>query len=321
MIATVTLNPAIDQTVFVDDLRVGSVNRGTASAVHAGGKGVNVAAVLADYGLPVTATGLLGGDNPTLFEELFARKGIRDEFIRIPGATRTAIKLVDRKAGQITEINLPGLTPDPTALDHLRDRLETLSATCRWIVLAGNLPPGVPVDWYATTIRRLRAHGCRVALDTSHAALAAGVRAGPTLIKPNLEELSHLTGTALVELPAIAAAGRALLAHGIELVVVSLGVRGALLIDRQHTLLATPPAVNVVSTVGAGDALLAGLIAGQVAQLDLAACARLGTAFALAVITRVDAHLPDPATLEAYQAQVSVHALESWTAREVSPAE
>ncbi|WP_029214570.1 1-phosphofructokinase [Kallotenue papyrolyticum] len=310
MIVTVTLNPAIDQTIFVEGLQLGAVNRGTAQLLNAGGKGVNVAAVLADYGLPVAVTGLLGSDNPAPFEQLFARNGMRDHFVRIPGATRSAIKLIDRHAGLTTEINLPGLAPSPAALEELEQRLETLSVASHWCVLSGNLPPGVPDDWYARIIARLRARGCRVALDTSQAALAAGVRAAPTLVKPNLDELRHLTGAALSELPEIVAAGRALLRHGIELVAISLGADGALLIDRQQCLIARPPRVEVVSPVGAGDALLAGLIAGQVTGLDLAARARLATAFALGVITRVGAQLPDRATLHAYQCQVSVAALE-----------
>lgn len=309
MIVTVTLNPAIDQTVFVDRLQLGTLNRGTALHYNAGGKGVNVGVALAAYGLPVTVTGLLGSDNPSLFEELFARYAIHDYFVRIPGATRTAIKLIDHQAGLTTEINLPGLEPPPAALEELEQRLETLSSASRWCVLSGNLPPGVPTDWYARLIPRLRARGCQVALDTSQAALAAGVRAGPTLVKPNLDELRQLTGASLTSLPAIAAAGRALLEYGVELAVISLGADGALLIDQQHSLIARPPHVEVVSPVGAGDALLAGLIAGRLNGLDLAACARLGTAFAVSVITRVGAGLPERRVLESYQHQISVQPL------------
>ncbi len=144
-----------------------------------------------------------------------------------------------------------------------------------------------------------------MALDTSGEALREGVRAGPTVVKPNVDELQQLTGQSLADEAAIEQAARQLLGD-IRLVVISMGERGALFVDAATTLIATPPQVQVKSTVGAGDAMVAGLIAGQVQGLSLSDCARLATAFSLGAITYAGHNLPAPEVLQAYVQQVSV---------------
>lgn len=308
-IATITLNPAIDQTVLVDNFAPNTVNRAQSLQLDAGGKGVNVASFLADYGLSVAVTGFLGRDNPQVFEQHFVHKNIDDHFVRIPGLTRTGIKVVDHAQQQTTDINLPGLTPTEAELDQLHEKINSLALDCDCFVLAGKLPPGVPDTIYADLIRRLKVQGKRVVLDTSQAALREGVQAGPTIIKPNIDELQQLVERPLNDLPEIVAAARQLLSSGIKLVVVSMGERGALFVDRRNSLVAVPPRVEVQSTVGAGDAMVAGLIAGQTQALSLAECARLATAFSVGTITRIGAHLPPLDILESYRQQVTTQEL------------
>jgi 1-phosphofructokinase len=309
-IVTITLNPAIDQTVFVDDFRLDTVNRGQSMQFDAGGKGVNVASFLADYGLKVTVTGLLGAENAAIFERHFAAKGIIDRFVRVPGATRIGVKIVDPRGRQTTDINMPGEQPTPEAISALLTTIDGLSETHDWFVLAGNLRPGLPPTIYADIVARLRSHGRRVALDASGAGLAAGVTAGPTIVKPNIDELQQLVGEALADDVAVERAARSLLGHGVQTVIISMGARGALFLDANTTLLATPPAVTVASTVGAGDAMVAGTIAGLSQGLSLAASARLATAFSLGAITRVGAHLPARPELDAFQAGVAIQVLD-----------
>lgn len=310
-VATVTLNPAIDQTVAVDNFRTNTVNRGRAMQFDAGGKGVNVASFLADHGLTVGVTGFLGRENAEIFEQFFADKRIDDQFIRIPGRTRIGVKIVDEVNQQTTDINMPGQSPTAEALNELLTGIERMAATYDWFVLAGNLPPEVPPTIYATIIKRLAARGTPVALDTSADALRHGVQAGPTLLKPNIDELQQLVGHTISDEAGIAQAARELLGQGIRLVVVSMGERGALFVDAHTALVAVPPAVQVKSTVGAGDAMVAGLVTGQVRGLDLATCARLATAFSVGTITRVGAHLPPDEEIQAYAARVSVRPLEN----------
>lgn len=308
-IATVTLNPAIDQTVRVDHFRLDTVNYAQSMQFDAGGKGINVASFLADAGLTPTVTGFLGQDNVGIFEQFFAQKQIDDQFIRIPGSTRIGVKLVDEANQQTTDINMPGLPPPPEAVDTLFETIERLTASCDWFVLSGTLPPGIPATIYATLIAQLKRHGKQVVLDTSRDALRDGVLAGPTIVKPNVDELQHLTGQSLIGEVALEQAARQLLDGGIQLVVISMGERGALFVDPAATLVALPPAVPVKSTVGAGDAMVAGLITGKVRGLNLSDCARLATAFSLGAITSAGHNLPAPETIQAFFQQVTVHLL------------
>ncbi len=304
-IATVTLNPAIDMTVRVDAFQANTVNRGQTMQFDAGGKGVNVASFLADYGHATAVTGFLGQENADIFEQLFARKGIDDRFVRIPGSTRIGVKIVDEANQQTTDINMPGLLPTTEAMNTLLETIEGLAASYDWFALSGNLPPGVPAAIYATIVTQLKRRGKQVVLDTSGEALREGAWAGPTIVKPNVDELQQLTGQSLADEAAIEQAARQLLGD-IQLVVISMGERGALFVDAATTLIAIPPPVLVKSTVGAGDAMVAGLIAGQVQGLSLSDCARLATAFSLGAITYAGHNLPAPEVLQAYVQQVSV---------------
>jgi 1-phosphofructokinase len=305
-IATVTLNPAIDQTVRVDHFRPNTVNYAQTMLFDAGGKGVNVASFLADAGFTTAVTGFLGQDNASIFEQYFAHKSIEDRFVRIPGSTRTGVKIVDEANQQTTDINMPGIAPPVEALDALRKTIEGLAATCDWFVLSGTLPPEVATTTYATLITQLKGYGKQVALDTSRDALREGVLAVPTIVKPNVDELRQLTGQALTDEVAIGQAARQLLDGGIRLVVISMGERGAMFVDAASTLIATPPPVMIKSTVGAGDAMVAGLIAGQAQGLSLPDSARLATAFSLGAITGVGHNLPAPEIVQGYARQVTV---------------
>ena len=173
-IATVTLNPAIDQTVRVDNFRSNRVNRAQEIRFDASGKGVNVASFLADYGYDIAVTGYLGQANVDIFEQFFASKGIDDCFVRIPGNTRINVKVVDEVNQQTTDINMPGQAPPQEAMNTLLETIEQLANSCEWFVLSGSLPPHVPTTIYATIIAQLKRQKKRIILDTSGArAIAA----------------------------------------------------------------------------------------------------------------------------------------------------
>ncbi|KQP03302.1 1-phosphofructokinase [Methylobacterium sp. Leaf93] len=310
-IVTVTLNPAIDQTVTLDALTPGHVHRARAVRSDAGGKGVNVASCLADWGLKVSATGILGSDNATPFEALFARKGIDDRFAWIPGETRTNLKLLDAATNDTTDINLPGLAATSGALDTIRAVLRQVATEGSLVVLAGSLPGGLGVETYAALTQLLTARGVRVVLDVSGPALTAALASDhlPEVIKPNRQELADWAGRPLETLPEVVATARGLVARGIPLVVVSLGGDGALFVTRDEALLAHPPPTEVSSTVGAGDALVAGLVAGLHAGLPLAETARLALAFAAGKLTLPGANLPSRGTILAIVETVRVETM------------
>lgn len=237
-IVTVTLNPAIDMTVGLERLERGRVNIGRSVTQQAGGKGVNVAACLADWQVPVIATGLLGDANAELFEALFARKGVVDGFCRVPGTNRTNIKISDQADGQTTDINLPGIDATPADFDALCERIDALSDIAG-AALCGSLAGGLPPDAYVTLLARLNRRRVPTLVDTSGTPLARVLAAPrdalPTAIKPNRHELELWAGTSLPTLAETADVARAIHARGVAQVIVSLGEDGALFeIGRAH---------------------------------------------------------------------------------------
>lgn len=208
-ILTLTLNPALDLTVELARLEPGQVNRSDAMHAHAAGKGVNVAQVLADLGHTLTVSGFLGEDNAQVFETLFAQRGFVDAFIRVPGETRSNIKLAEQD-GRITDLNGPGPMVDAAAQQALLARLEQIAPGHDVVVVAGSLPRGVSPQWLQALIARMKALGLNVALDTSGEALRVALAAGPWLIKPNTEELADALGCEVVSETAQAQAAQRL---------------------------------------------------------------------------------------------------------------
>lgn len=282
-IVTVTLNPAIDRTVTIPNFTAGVVNRVETVRSNPGGKGVNVASSLADAGHRVAVTGFLGRENTASFEALFAEKKIADQFIRIAGQTRVGIKVVDPVLNQTTDINFPGPAASPADIEALAQQIAALDADC--FVLAGSLPPGVAPTIYRDLVTALRFRGKRVVLDASGEPLRLALKAKPHLFKPNIHELGELLGETISGEQAVIAAARKLIATGIEQVVVSMGRDGACFVTANEVLIARPPDVEVRSTVGAGDAMVAGIVSAQARRLTLAETARIATAFSVRAIT------------------------------------
>ena len=307
-ILTLTLNPALDLTVRLQSLQPGALNRSLGQSSHAAGKGLNVAQVLADLGHKVTVGGFLGAVNAGPFEALFARRGFIDAFVRVPGETRSNIKLAEQD-GPITDLNGPGPQVEARHQAELLERLEQIAAGHDAVVVAGSLPLGVSPEWFAGLLRRLKALGLPLVLDSSGAALRAGLAVGPWLIKPNAEELAEAC-----ELPSetgaeLHAAALRLRQQGVEHVLLSRGAEGVSWFGPDIALQAQPPRVEVVSTVGAGDSLLAatlhGLLAGWSAERSL----RLATAIAAQAVTQIGFGIHDREQLARLEAGVTVASL------------
>lgn len=305
-IATVSLNPAIDQTALIPNFTAGAVNRVEREQSDAGGKGVNVASFLAHFGFPVAVTGFLGEANIQPFVRLFAEKGIVDRFIRVPGRTRVNVKIVDAVQDRVTDINFPGLTVGPGDLERLTAEIDGFADGTDWFVLSGSVPAGLPEAVYADLVAHLKRRGKTVVLDASGPPFAAAIQVRPDIIKPNIEELQELVGHPLGSEAEIADAARALVSRGIGLVVVSMGPRGALFVESDAALLAVPPSITVKSTVGAGDAMVAGIVTATLRGLTPADRARLATAFSLGALGEIGPRLPAPATIESLMRAVHV---------------
>jgi 1-phosphofructokinase len=283
-IVTMTLNPALDRTIYMPRFLTGQVNRASSERTDPGGKGINVARAVKALGQDVVVTGFLGQDNIELFTECFQKNKIEEAFIRIQGSTRVNLKIVDEENSQVTEINFPGMTPNKNDLFQVEEKIYSLAQECEWIVLSGNLPANMPKDIYGDFIRKLKQKDCKVILDTSGEALQAGILAGPYAIKPNIDELSMLLGHKISIENGLAEGIEYLREAGISLIVVSMGQNGALAVKGQEQILVKPPAVTVNSTVGAGDAMVAGLAVGLARGLDLSETMRLSSAAAAAAV-------------------------------------
>lgn len=303
-VVTVTLNPAVDLTVTIDNFRAGAVNRVSQGYSSPGGKGVNVAAALADNGHQVAAAGFIGKENGALFEQLFREKKIADHFVRIAGATRFGLKIVDSIRKETTDINFPGLHGTNADFEEFNHVLGGLEA--EWFVLAGSLPPGFSPSHYENLIRSLKKRGKKVALDASGEALGSALAARPSFIKPNVFELEMLLGKPFHDSSQILEAARLLLSRGIETVAVSMGEKGACFASGEEFVLAVPPKIKVLSTVGAGDAMVAGFISAKLSGLNLAEAARRATAFSLDALSHPATGLSSPNAFKRWIPEISI---------------
>ncbi|MCR9548645.1 1-phosphofructokinase [Vibrio antiquarius] len=307
-VVTITLNPALDLTGSVNELNVGSVSLVQQSNLHAAGKGVNVAKVLSDLGADVTVTGFLGKDNPELFHQLFNDINVKNEFVEVEGATRINVKLVEAN-GNVSDINFPGVQVTTDEITRFEETLFRLAKTHDYFVLAGSLPGGVTAEQCAAWIKALHQQGKKVLFDSSKAALKSGIEAHPWLIKPNDEELGDFVGEYLETPEQCQAAAQTLSDKGIENIVVSMGADGVMWLNQGEWLRAQPPRMNVVSTVGAGDTLVAGLCWGHMQLMPKNDLLRFATALSALAVSQVGVGLTSQEELENIKLQTEVSEL------------
>ena len=276
MIYTVTFNPALDYVVWMDALRPGQINRTNSEEIQYGGKGINVSTVLSALGVENVALGFLAGFTGRALEEGLRNRGIRTDFIWLPdGLTRINVKV---KGGDETEINGRGPTVDPVALRALRDKLDRLEAG-DILVISGSVPAALSHDVYEQILARLEDRGIQFVVDTTRDLLESALPYHPFLIKPNNLELGEIFGNTPVTDTEIRHCAAQLQAKGARNVLVSMAGDGSLLVDERgncHRL--GIPKGKVRSSVGAGDSMVAGFLAGWLETGDYAYAQRLGAA-------------------------------------------
>jgi 1-phosphofructokinase len=261
MIVTVTPNPSVDRTVFIDSLRRGAVLRSQRGWSEPSGKGVNVALALARHGCRAAAVLPVGGPGGAHLTEMLRHFGLAYRAVPVAGHVRINVSLVEPD-GTVTKINESGPVLTPAEVEALvATSLEATSGST-WLAGCGSLPGGVEADFYARLVTEGRRHGGRIAVDTSGPSLLEALAAKPDLIKPNRDELAEAVGTRPRTLGEAVEAARELRALGAGAVLASLGADGVLLVDEDGVLHGTARVERVVSTVGAGDALLSGFLAG-----------------------------------------------------------
>ena len=262
MILCVTPNPALDRTMSVPGLRLGEVARATHSFTAAGGKGLNVARVVRGLGGAVLCAGFLGGHSGRLLAGLAEREGLPAAWTWFAGETRTSIILLDPQGGDATVINEPG--PAVTSEDWARLTADVLRAAegSDYVCLSGSLPPGSTAELLAELLRSLVTAGRQVWVDTSGAALAAALAIDAVGIKVNGAEAAEIAGLTIEHPAAALAAAHELRRGASSSIILTLGARGAVLLAEAGGWHAQPPALQVVSSVGSGDAFFAGLVVG-----------------------------------------------------------
>lgn len=297
VIVTVTPNPSVDRTLEVDRVQRGAVVRATGVRTDAGGKGVNVTRALVANGHTSVAVLPLGGGDGDVLSRLLVEAGTPHRAVPTAAVTRSNITLSEPD-GTVTKVNAPGQPLTAAELDALVEATVAALPGAGWLVGCGSLPHGAPADLYATLARRAHAAGVRVAVDTSGPPLAAALAARPDLIKPNLAELVELVGRPLCTVEDVVTAAGELRAAGTGVVLVSLGARGAVLVDGGEPLWALPPHVAARSDVGAGDTLLAGFLAAGLAGAAGPDALRTGVAWAAAAVALPGTSVPGPDAID-----------------------
>lgn len=307
MIYTVTLNPSLDRTLHYAQVQWGAVNRAVSSRLDLSGKGVNISIALRQLGVESVMLGFAAGTFGRALVEGLEAQGYHCAFVEIAGETRSNITLIEDETGRSTKLNEPGPPVTEGDLAALEERLCALLAPGDLVALAGSLPPGAPEDTYARLIAAAHAQGAHVALDTSEAALRAGCRAAPELIKPNEVEAQALLGRPVGR--DLVGALRALRALGPQRVLLSRGAAGAAYCDGEDCWQATPPTITEVNNVGAGDAALAGALYAWAAALAPQEIARWAVAVGTATAQTDGTTFPARAAVQEVYSRVLVERL------------
>ena len=314
MILTVTLNAAIDRTVAVPNFRLGRRHRAVESRTVAGGKGINVARALSLLGRPVIAAGFVGGPTGTRVLEGLHEESVLTDFTRIAAETRINLAVIDPTSGEQTEINERGPAVSPEETKRLFERIGYLAGGAKICVLAGSLPPGAGDDLYARLIDDLGRRGVAVVLDAEGEAMLAGVRAGASMVTPNEREAEELVGQEFAD--------GSDLAQGLQ----RAGPARRRPRPRSPARKAASPRsargrsgaccevhtepLEAVSTVGSGDAFLAGYVAARYEGRSAEECLAYGVACGAESTQHFGAGTVDRNQVERLLGEVAVHDLE-----------
>lgn len=295
-VATITLNPAYDLVGLLPDIHRGDVNLVKTAGLHAAGKGINVAKVLKNLGIDVTVGGFLGKENQDGFQKAFSETGIANRFQVVEGRTRINVKLTEH-TGAVTDFNFSGFSV--TKADWQRFVTDSLSWAGQFdmICVSGSLPQGVDLKDFTQWMLRLREQCMCVIFDSSREAFVAGLKASPWLVKPNHRELEIWAGKPLPTHQDIVDAANQLRQQGIAHVVVSLGEKGAMWVNSSGAWFAKPPECDVISTVGAGDSMVGGLIYGLMMRQTSDHTLRLATAISALAVSQPNVGITDRAQL------------------------
>jgi|YelNatPaOPRAMG01_1025707.scaffolds.fasta_scaffold23302_6 1-phosphofructokinase family hexose kinase len=278
MIATITLNPALDKTVYVRNLTIGDTNRIEKVEIDAGGKGVNASRMLAEMGVETIALGFVGGKTGRFIENLLEEDGIKTDFVHTKAETRTNIGIQDLSGLPPTALNERGGPITTEELAQLKELIGFWMNVTKIAIIAGSIPEGVEPTIYRDLVKVARDAGVQTILDADNEPLRYGLEAHPTVIKPNVDEAERLLGKSLTTLDEIANAAKELASSAVDIAVISMGKNGAVAATQNEVWHAVPPDVVTISTVGSGDSMVAGIALGLADEGNIAKGLTLGCA-------------------------------------------
>lgn len=295
MIYTVTLNPTLDITYVIEEITFGEPVSAQEVLKSPGGKGINVSRALRAMGTDSVAMALIGGYVGDEVLDLLHHEGLILQIVKIKSETRTNVIVLGERDDRELMIRAAGPPVDRAEAERITRLIFQIAEAPEILVLSGSLPPGVSEDIYASMTREGKSRGSKVVIDSKGPPLAAGVSAGPYMIKPNLLEFNALAGRELNDEREIVGFARELNGEGVEVVVVSLGRDGALLVTRDIALRGIVPAISE-DTVGAGDSMVAGLVMGIMDSLPLEGVFKTGLACGVSAVMNRGPGLADPET-------------------------
>ena len=261
MVYTITLNPALDRNIWVEQVRYNDSNRIQKEKRYAAGKGIDVSRVLTAFGIRNKAMGFVGGFDGEEMEGRLLNEGISCDFTKISGETRTNVVIYDMGKESQTIFSASGPQIMPYELMRIIQQVQKLENP-EFVIISGSLPPGVNPEIYYKIMEIARSKGSKIVLDTDGDALKTGIQISPDIIKPNIHELSRLSGKELKDIKQVISSAQTICDQGTGTVLVSMGARGILLAGKKESYLAVPPPVKVVNTIGAGDSAVAGFVFG-----------------------------------------------------------
>jgi 1-phosphofructokinase family hexose kinase len=285
MICTITLNPALDKNVEVQDLIPHATNDVLRGRTDPGGKGINVLRVVKELGQETIALGIIGGETGNEIKNHLENRGIQTDFVVTDQPTRTNIIITDIDDPPPTELNEPGAEISNDIIEKVEDTIRSNAENCRLFVLAGSLPEGCPGNTYNRLISVVREFNCKAVLDTRDEALKEGIKAIPYMIKPNKSEAENLLGRKIESSEDAAKACRDFYEMGIKIAIISLGKDGAVMACEDGIFKAGTPRIKAESTVGSGDSMIAGICVGLTTGKSYADSLRLGAAAGTATAT------------------------------------
>ena len=310
MIGTITLNPCIDKTLVINGFTYGGMNRVSSKRADVSGKGINVSIALTQIGVPVRTFGINYRNGAQLLNAGLEEIGITYESVMTEGTLRENMKVMDEETSVTTELNQKGDFVDGEKLAEFESLLDAQLEALDILVITGSVPQGVPTDYYRALVEKANARGVRTILDAEGKLLLRGMEARPYLIKPNLYEIETAFGLKTKDMKDILAICRKIIADGVKVVCLSMGGDGALIADEKEAYLCRPTPIEVKSTQGAGDSLVAGMCIAMEKGLPISEMLRYGVSTAQGSLIREGTQLCTKEGFEHFEQIVTVEKIE-----------